>query len=52
MSKPLARYADDKDLDEELRKQDREGDVMLDYIKKKELKEGKREPGIYKMQFF
>ncbi|XP_015609422.1 BUD13 homolog [Cephus cinctus] len=44
MSKPLARYADDADLDKELREQDREGDPMLEYIKQKQIKEGKRKP--------
>uniref|UniRef100_A0A1B6DQY3 BUD13 homolog n=1 Tax=Clastoptera arizonana TaxID=38151 RepID=A0A1B6DQY3_9HEMI len=36
MSKPLARYADDKDLDNFLKAQEREGDPMLDYIKRKQ----------------
>ncbi|EZA58094.1 BUD13-like protein [Ooceraea biroi] len=44
MSKPLARYADDADLDRELREQEREGDPMLKYIKQKQIKEGKRKP--------
>ncbi|XP_017893565.1 BUD13 homolog isoform X2 [Ceratina calcarata] len=44
MSKPLARYADDADLDKRLREQDREGDPMLEYIKQKQIKEGKRKP--------
>ncbi|KAG7198667.1 hypothetical protein KM043_006022 [Ampulex compressa] len=44
MSKPLARYADDVDLDKHLREQEREGDPMLDYIKQKQIKEGKRQP--------
>nr|CAD7429268.1 unnamed protein product [Timema monikensis] len=35
MSKPLARYADDEDLDKHLRDQEREGDPMLDYIRSK-----------------
>jgi hypothetical protein len=35
MSKPLARYADDKDLDQHLRDQEREGDPMLEYIRSK-----------------
>lgn len=35
MSKPLARYKDDKDLDEMLKNQEREGDPMLEYIRKK-----------------
>lgn len=45
MSKPLARYADDADLDKILREQEREGDPMLEYIKQKQIKEGKRKPG-------
>lgn len=45
MNKPLARYADDKDLDSMLKAQDRDDDPMLTYIKDKEIKEGKREPG-------
>ncbi|XP_050479861.1 BUD13 homolog [Bombus huntii] len=44
MSKPLARYADDTDLDKMLREQEREGDPMLEYIKQKQIKEGKRKP--------
>ncbi|XP_076175835.1 uncharacterized protein LOC143151011 [Ptiloglossa arizonensis] len=44
MSKPLARYADDADLDRTLREQEREGDPMLEYIKQKQIKEGKRKP--------
>ncbi|KAG6804297.1 BUD13 [Apis mellifera caucasica] len=44
MSKPLARYADDADLDKILREQEREGDPMLEYIKQKQIKEGKRKP--------
>ncbi|XP_066994614.2 BUD13 homolog isoform X2 [Anabrus simplex] len=35
MTKPLARYADDTDLDQHLREQEREGDPMLDYIRSK-----------------
>lgn len=46
MHKPLARYADDADLDKHLREQEREGDPMLKYIKQKQIKEGKRKPGI------
>lgn len=45
MSKPLARYADDADLDKELREKEIEGDTMLEYIKQKQIKEGKRKPG-------
>lgn len=39
MSKPLARYADDVDLDKQMREQERDGDPMLAYIKKKRVKE-------------
>ena len=35
MSKPLARYADDEDLERMLKAREREGDPMLKYIKKK-----------------
>jgi pre-mRNA-splicing factor CWC26 len=35
MSKPLARYADDEDLEQHLRDQEREGDPMLEYIRSK-----------------
>lgn len=35
MSKPLARYAGDKDLDEMLKNQEWDGDPMLEYIRKK-----------------
>lgn len=38
MSKPLARYADDEDLDKYLKEQEREGDPMLAYIRKKKKK--------------
>uniref|UniRef100_A0A1B0GK13 BUD13 homolog n=1 Tax=Lutzomyia longipalpis TaxID=7200 RepID=A0A1B0GK13_LUTLO len=36
MSKPVARYSDDKDLDNYLKQQEREGDPMLEYIRQKE----------------
>lgn len=36
MSKPVARYKDDSDLDAFLKAQEREGDPMLDYIRKKQ----------------
>ncbi|XP_049545568.1 BUD13 homolog [Anopheles darlingi] len=42
MDKPLARYADDADLDEYLKKQDRLGDPMLDYLRSKRKEENKR----------
>ena len=35
MSKPLARYADDEDLERLLKEREREGDPMLAFIKKK-----------------
>ncbi|XP_014260049.1 BUD13 homolog [Cimex lectularius] len=34
MAKPLARYKDDEDLDKFLRARERDGDPMLDYIRK------------------
>lgn len=34
-SKPLARYSDDKDLDEHLKQQSRDGDPMAEYFRKK-----------------
>lgn len=46
MNKPLARYANDEDLERELRAVEREDDPMLAYIREKEIKEGKRAPGI------
>lgn len=45
MSKPLARYADDQDLEKYLKEQERDGDPMLDYIRKKKKKK-KVEAGI------
>ncbi|XP_063980566.1 BUD13 homolog [Diachasmimorpha longicaudata] len=44
MSKPLARYADDVDLDSQQRAAEHAEDPMLAYIKDKQIKEGKREP--------
>ncbi|KFP81703.1 BUD13, partial [Apaloderma vittatum] len=41
MQKPLARYIDDEDLDRMLREQEREGDPMADFIKKRKAKENK-----------
>lgn len=38
MSKPLARYADDPDLEKYLKEKEREGDPMLAYIRKKKKK--------------
>lgn len=39
MTKPFARYADDEDLEKYLKEQEREGDPMLAYIRKKKKKE-------------
>ena len=38
MSKPLARYKDDRDLDDMLRNQDRAGDPMLAFLQKKQIR--------------
>ena len=35
MSKPLARYADDEDLERMLKERERDGDPMLKFMKKK-----------------
>ena len=40
MSKPLARFAGDEDLEQMLREQDREGDPMAAYMAKKKAKSG------------
>ncbi len=45
MSKPLARGKDDADLDEMLKHQEREGDPMLEYIKKKKASKTKDKNG-------
>ena len=42
MSKPLARYANDQDLDAELRTRERVGDPMLAFIAKKKAKTEKK----------
>lgn len=47
MNKPLARYADDKDLEDELKDRERDDDPMLAYIKEKRVREGKAAPGIF-----
>lgn len=39
MSKPLARYKDDTDLDQMLRDRDRAGDPMLAFVQKKKVKQ-------------
>ncbi|NXJ69649.1 BUD13 protein, partial [Rostratula benghalensis] len=41
MQKPLARYIDDQDLDRMLREQERDGDPMAEFIKKRRAKESK-----------
>lgn len=46
MQKPLARYIDDQDLDRMLREQEREGDPMADFIKKRKAKENKEKKGL------
>ncbi|KAK3923826.1 BUD13-like protein [Frankliniella fusca] len=51
MSKPLARYADDKDLDSYLREQDREGDPMLEYLRNKKKEESKTKLPLYQGAF-
>lgn len=47
MQKPLARYIDDQDLDQMLREQEREGDPMANFIKKRKSKEGKDQKGLH-----
>ncbi|XP_055624835.1 BUD13 homolog [Toxorhynchites rutilus septentrionalis] len=55
MSKPLARYANDEDLDDYLKKQERDGDPMLNYMrskkKDKDRQEGRPEKPLYKGSF-
>lgn len=46
MQKPLARYIDDEDLDRMLREQEREGDPMAEFIRKRKAKESKEEKGM------
>ena len=41
MSKPVARYADDFDLEEMRRNEEKDGDPMLEYMRNKRKKEGK-----------
>ena len=43
MSKPLARYRDDEDLERLQREQEREGDPMLAYLRKKKAKQRARQ---------
>lgn len=49
MSKPLARYAGDQDLEVHLREQERLGDPMLDYIRQKNKERNVKAgiPGLY-----
>lgn len=51
VSKPLARYADDKDLDQHLRNQEREGDPMLEYIRSKKTQDTTRSKPKYEGSF-
>lgn len=51
MSKPLARYADDKDLDQHLRDQEREGDPMLEYIRSKKTQDTTKSKPKYEGSF-
>lgn len=48
VSKPLARYTDDQDLDEQLKSIIRDDDPMSEYIKKKRKKDA---PSIYNIYF-
>lgn len=43
MSKPLARYADDEDLEKMLREREREGDPMLAFIRSKKVVQATQE---------
>lgn len=47
MNKPVARYANDEDLEDHLRNQTRDGDPMADYFRKK-AKENQSGPCKYK----
>lgn len=47
INKPLARYSDDKDLDELLKQQDRDGDPMAEYMRRKQETKKSGEPGMY-----
>lgn len=51
MSKPLARYADDADLDSYLKDQDREGDPMLEYLQNKKKEQSKNKLPVYQGSF-
>ena len=45
MSKPLTRRHDDEDLDQSLKAQDRDGDPMLAFIKKKKTGKDSKKKG-------
>ena len=48
MTKPLARYCDDEDLERMLKERERDGDPMLAFLKKKNVTKratGKRKKG-------
>jgi len=49
MNKPLARTKDDADLDSFLKDQDRDGDPMLAFLKKKKSAKSKA-PSLYQVQ--
>lgn len=51
MSKPLARYADDEDLERYLKEQEREGDPMLQYLRNKKRKTAVKEGKVFKPEF-
>jgi pre-mRNA-splicing factor CWC26 len=52
-SKPLARYADDADLEAELRERERADDPMLEYVRKKKAEKFKEaNPGYVGTFFF
>lgn len=51
MNKPLARYSDDKDLEEMLKNQERDGDPMLNYIRNKKETESDATPGKVSIRF-
>lgn len=45
-SKPMARYADDSDLDALLKSKDRDGDPMLEYLRSKQSSKESGKPGM------
>ena len=46
MNKPLARYADDEDLDRHQRQILYDNDPMLEYMRKQQIHETKGQPGM------